>query len=302
LDLNTFCSKELAGIEVENNVVEICNPDECVGPSVVATINDLENPGCSGEGTGSVVIQASGSATGNYFYSINNGSAWISFVPGELLNDLPPGQYNLRVGDKEMDLCPVGIEFTMAEPSGSLFANVKNTTLSFPDQPTGSITIDQISGGTSPYRSKISLKVPSFPDQQLELDWSSISMNPNTMEYELQYNNLYAGKYEVTIQDENGCKIVLEVDLDFDRTILIPNVFTPNGDGYNDTFYIRNLPEVGTQLVVANKWGKTVFESKDYRNNWKGGELPEGIYFYTMVTNAGTKYNGWLEIWRGPAF
>ncbi|CAN5246257.1 hypothetical protein BH23BAC1_BH23BAC1_13340 [soil metagenome] len=300
LDLNTFCSKELAGIEVDNNVIGNCN--ECENPSLEASVSDIVNPGCSGEAMGSASIQASGSATGNYFYSINNGSTWISFVPGELIVDLPSGQYNLLIGDKEMDSCPANIEFTIAEPSGGLFANVKNSSISFPDQPTGSISIDQISGGNSPYRAKISLKIPSFPDQQLELGWNNIPINPNTMDYELHYNNLYSGRYEVTIQDDNGCEIVLEVDLDFDRSILIPNVFTPNGDGYNDTFYIRNLPEVGTQLVVANKWGKTVFESKDYRNNWTGGDLPEGVYYYSMVTMAGTKYNGWVEIWRGPAF
>ncbi len=68
-------------------------------------------------------------------------------------------------------------------------------------------------------------------------------------------------------------------------------VFTPNGDGSNDTFIIPELlnnpadfPD--NSLTVFNRWGDVVYEAKPYNNDWDGthyqtGEpLPPGTYFY----------------------
>jgi gliding motility-associated-like protein len=61
----------------------------------------------------------------------------------------------------------------------------------------------------------------------------------------------------------------------------VPNVFTPNGDGKNETF---QLPDklLGSHLTVLNRWGKVVFEAVDYQNGWRGEDLPGGIYYYQL--------------------
>lgn len=78
----------------------------------------------------------------------------------------------------------------------------------------------------------------------------------------------------------------------------LPNIITPNGDGDNDTF----RPQVGGcpgRLQVFTRWGQTVFERADYRNDWDGGPLPAGTYYYLLRAEDGTiLVKGWLEIVR----
>jgi gliding motility-associated-like protein len=63
-------------------------------------------------------------------------------------------------------------------------------------------------------------------------------------------------------------------------TITIPNVMTPNGDGRNDFFVIRNLLQYDFRpLVIKNRWGKTVYESDQYNNDWDGRGVPDGVYY-----------------------
>lgn len=61
------------------------------------------------------------------------------------------------------------------------------------------------------------------------------------------------------------------------------NVFTPNGDGVNDTYEIPNLDRyISNQFIVFNRWGQRVFEAKNYNNDWDGGNLPDGVYYYVL--------------------
>lgn len=63
--------------------------------------------------------------------------------------------------------------------------------------------------------------------------------------------------------------------------IEIPNIFTPNGDGVNDLFVINGIENCGKRtLIVKDKSGQTVFQSNNYENNWDGGNLSDGQYFY----------------------
>lgn len=64
------------------------------------------------------------------------------------------------------------------------------------------------------------------------------------------------------------------------------NIFTPNGDGQNDFFVIEGITEFPqSTLIVYNRWGNAVYESKDYRNGWRGDELPDGVYYFIAEIN-----------------
>ena len=77
----------------------------------------------------------------------------------------------------------------------------------------------------------------------------------------------------------------------------IPNSFTPNNDGFNDTWDIFGvLP--GTIVQVYNRWGNKVFESNNYLGDWKGDNLPDGTYYYLVNGADGQFYKGFLEILR----
>jgi gliding motility-associated-like protein len=82
-----------------------------------------------------------------------------------------------------------------------------------------------------------------------------------------------------------------------------PNLITPDGDGLDDVFVIpcaAGWP--GSSLLVFNRWGATVFESKDYQNDWagtyNGQPLPPGTYFYQLRLNDGngTVLQGYVAI------
>ena len=84
----------------------------------------------------------------------------------------------------------------------------------------------------------------------------------------------------------------------------IPNAFTPNGDGRNDYFVIPGLESYqGNELTILNRWGGTVYESKNYQNNWTGEGLSEGTYFYVLKVktsdNKWHTYNGYITLLRG---
>ncbi|MDH5604905.1 MAG: gliding motility-associated C-terminal domain-containing protein, partial [Cyclobacteriaceae bacterium] len=107
-----------------------------------------------------------------------------------------------------------------------------------------------------------------------------------------------AGRYQVALKDQRGCTYEFSVRIGMNTDLFVPNVFTPNNDGYNDTFFIRNLPPSGVKLIISNRWGNKVFSSDNYQNEWDAEGVEDGIYFYYLVTpdREGT---GWVEIQRG---
>ncbi len=85
-----------------------------------------------------------------------------------------------------------------------------------------------------------------------------------------------------------------------DRTLVFPNIITPNGDTFNDVFKIEHLgfyPQ--SALTVFNRWGRVVYATADYRNTW--GDAPDvaaGVYFFVFVPKDGPVTKGWVEMVR----
>ena len=70
---------------------------------------------------------------------------------------------------------------------------------------------------------------------------------------------------------------------------------------FNDTFYIRNLPESGTKIIISNRNGFVVYESDNYNedNLWDGGDVADGVYYYKIGVPSGDSFKGWVEKWAG---
>lgn len=75
------------------------------------------------------------------------------------------------------------------------------------------------------------------------------------------------------------------------------NIITPNGDSKNDAF-IANVSILPLSLKVFSRWGRLVYEAKEYQQNWNGGDLPAGTYYYQLQDTAGKSWKGWVEIVR----
>ncbi len=81
------------------------------------------------------------------------------------------------------------------------------------------------------------------------------------------------------------------------------NAFSPNEDGHNDVFFVEGLDFFpNTALTVYNRWGNSVYSSKDYKNDWtgtfNGNPAPDGTYFYIMRLENGESFTGYVQIQR----
>jgi len=70
------------------------------------------------------------------------------------------------------------------------------------------------------------------------------------------------------------------------NNIFVPNVFTPNGDGFNDVHYVYGNTIVNIVMRYYNQFGQQIFETKDQRNGWDGTmggrQQPVGVYIYVL--------------------
>ncbi|MCS6789464.1 MAG: gliding motility-associated C-terminal domain-containing protein [Bacteroidia bacterium] len=105
----------------------------------------------------------------------------------------------------------------------------------------------------------------------------------------LSYSFPDQGVYEVLliVQNAEGCRdtFLRRIPVRF-RTIYIPNVFTPNGDGINDTWHITAPPLRRLKILIFSRWGLLV---RDLENQlaWdgldsRGNPAPEGVYTYLL--------------------
>jgi gliding motility-associated-like protein len=68
-----------------------------------------------------------------------------------------------------------------------------------------------------------------------------------------------------------------------DRPVIVFNVITPNGDGINDNFTIKDIEYFpNTKVAIFDRWNQQVFSSEDYRNDWSANNLPAGNYYYIV--------------------
>jgi gliding motility-associated-like protein len=87
-----------------------------------------------------------------------------------------------------------------------------------------------------------------------------------------------------------------------------PNVFTPNGDGYNDYFNVIAAGYNNFHIIIYDRWGLKIFESSNAAIQWNGrvnntgGECPDGTYYYIIsardVNDASFANHGYLTLIR----
>jgi gliding motility-associated-like protein len=102
-----------------------------------------------------------------------------------------------------------------------------------------------------------------------------------------------AGDYWFVAVDTVGCTVRDTIAVTLitveQSTAIIPNVFSPNGDGKNDTFQVDGLFLEEFNMEVLNRWGQTIYETDRADRGWNGGQnntsdkAPEGTYFYVIT-------------------
>lgn len=107
------------------------------------------------------------------------------------------------------------------------------------------------------------------------------------------------GVYHFVYANHNGCADTVAITVVSDEMV-IPNIFTPNGDGKNDVFKIKGLEAYpGSQLIIFNRWGNEVYHSDNYLNDWNGSNLAEGTYYYLLNRR---EHDGSVVAFKGWVF
>jgi gliding motility-associated-like protein len=103
------------------------------------------------------------------------------------------------------------------------------------------------------------------------------------------------------LNNSNGCPASIDVP----TQIIIPNIFTPNGDNINDTFFIKASNLTNFSCKIYNRWGILLYQWNDINSSWNGkdksGEnAADGTYYYVIsyidnINKANIK-NGFFQL------
>jgi gliding motility-associated-like protein len=158
---------------------------------------------------------------------------------------------------------------------------------------------------------------PSVPDGAVEA-FPLNGISPYSYEWSNGENskaiiNLVVNTYTVTVIDANNCSGTKSLFLTVDSantencdSLIIYDVFSPNGDGKNDLWVIDGLSNYSeNEIQIYNRWGSLIYEAKPYLNNWdgsnkKGEPLPSATYYYILKLNdfENKVYSGHVTIIR----
>jgi gliding motility-associated-like protein len=110
--------------------------------------------------------------------------------------------------------------------------------------------------------------------------------------------------YTVKVTSDKGCTATDDVFVKVLKSPLIPNIFSPNGDGVHDTWvlpYLESYP--GATVDIFNRYGQLVFHSVGYSKPWdgkvNGNPVPVGTYYYVIdPKNGRVKMAGYVDVIR----
>jgi gliding motility-associated-like protein len=131
-------------------------------------------------------------------------------------------------------------------------------------------------------------------------------------------------EFNYSVNDVNGnpsniASITISVQSSLPEGVVVPNAFSPNGDGLNDQFVIEGAENLDVALYVYNRWGNIVYSNSNYKNSWEGNtsnvqdpgnatkislgtsdsKLPDGTYFYIVeFADQSKRYSGFVELRR----
>ena len=118
----------------------------------------------------------------------------------------------------------------------------------------------------------------------------------NSFENTSSLNYTYKGSGYYTVQviaSNDVCTATKEQRIN-SSSFFVPNVITPNGDGINDHLEIESLTSVS--LNIYDRHGNLVHKAATYQNDWNGGELPAGVYYYGVKIAQQHFCKGWIHL------
>ena len=129
---------------------------------------------------------------------------------------------------------------------------------------------------------------------------------------------LFRSGQTITLEavSSEGCIGTYQITIEFEEGLIfyIPNTFTPDGDGYNQTFrpiFTSNFDPIDYHLIIFDRWGEIIFESFDISKGWDGtyGNIdmgficPDGVYtweikYKLLINDASAEVVGHISLLR----
>ncbi|MDY0314994.1 MAG: gliding motility-associated C-terminal domain-containing protein [Bacteroidales bacterium] len=198
--------------------------------------------------------------------------SWSNGQTDSIATGFPAGEHYVYISDKYN--CSDSVHFIITEPDSL----IPNFTIKQPSC-TGIYdgSIDANPSGASPYYTYL---------------WNNNSTDSII-------TKITDGIYYVSITDSNDCEYAYEIELvESDFCLVFYNTITPNGDGENDTWIIKNIEKIPRNEVwIYNRIGNLIYYAKEYQNDWdgtyNGKDVPEGTYYYIVSTGT------WEEPYKG---
>jgi len=259
--------------------------DLIVNPTPQADYFATQTSGC--EGLTVSFVENSENAVG-FIWDFGDGSP-LSNESNPTHTYNTAGQYTVSLTTVGVGGCETTTSQTTVDVSASGFANFSSdpapgTSISLPDA------------------------AVSFTDlSQNAISWlwdfgdGSISTDANPV-HVYQKDGTYV--VTLTVTDQNGCVSTVTLgDYDiFAPDLLIPNVFSPNGDGVNDGFTVRYTGKELFRMEVFDRWGRLLYEADAQDKPWMGTDsggnvVNDGVYYYSVQIGDQT-YTGNVTLMR----
>ena len=112
--------------------------------------------------------------------------------------------------------------------------------------------------------------------------------------------------YCVTMTDNLGCSdsacVAVNTEMNCNTEFFIPNSFSPNGDGINDTLFVYGNCMTGVSFKIFDRWGNQLFKSNDVTKGWDGSSVPDKTnYFTSLISGPRIEYESALFVYRFDA-
>jgi gliding motility-associated-like protein len=169
-----------------------------------------------------------------------------------------------------------------------------------------SASVNDVYPGTAITLTATTQNAPSVTTYQWKVNGANAGLNQGTFTSKTFKNG---DEVTCTITISNACTLpatsnILVINILPPLAITVANVFTPNGDGTNDTWSIPNLSYYPDCLVrVFNRYGNKIMQSTGYTKAWDGTyggkQLPPGVYYYIInIKDGNQKLSGNVTILR----
>ena len=228
-------------------------------------------PTCEGDTNGQIIINEIEGGNGTYLLAVNNTTPFTLDNLPFILQNLPPGSYELRLSDTN------GLETT----TELLVPNATPILLELGDDQEVNLGEDiALDASTNIFPTEIIWSPDTFLSCTDCLDPTIEQPTEST-------------SYSLTIIDDNGCSATdnISVLLRKNRKVYIPNAFSPNGDGTNDEFtvFADNNVAIIHSLRLFDRWGNQVYENTGFLPNdltlgwdgrYKGEEMDSAVFTY----------------------